>query len=155
MTRSNLALGLVVFALITPALADDAPPPTDTARFTFNKVADGFLRLDGQTGAVALCSQRTVGWACQTAPEDRTVLESEIARLRSENAALKRELLSHGLPLPAGATPEPPATAADGGVTLRLPSNAEIDRAVALVGRVWHRLVEAIARAQNHMFNKS
>jgi hypothetical protein len=34
-------------------------------------------------------------------PEDRAVLENEIARLRSENAALKKDILSRGLPLPS------------------------------------------------------
>ena len=62
-----------------------------------------------QTGEVSVCSQRAVGWACQAAPEDRAVLENEIARLRTENAALKKEILAHGLPLPGGAMPEPPA----------------------------------------------
>jgi len=149
----NLVLGLVAFLLAVPALADDAPPATDSGRYTFSKVADGFLRLDGQTGEVALCSHRTVGWACVAAPEDRTVFESEIARLRSENALLKRELLSRGLALPPAAMPEPPT--AGGSVTLRLPSNDEIDRAFAFVGRVWQRFVDAIVRAQNQVFNKS
>ena len=84
-----------------------------------------------KTGEVALCSQRTVGWACQAAPEDRAALENEIARLRSENAALKQAILSRGLPLPAGTTPEPPG-AQNGDITFRLPGNADIDRAVAL-----------------------
>ena len=66
------------------------------------------MRLDTQTGEVSLCSQRTVGWACQAMPEDRAVLESEIARLRRENAALKKDILARGLPLPAGTLPEPP-----------------------------------------------
>ena len=40
-------------------------------------------------------------------------------------------------------------------LTLRLPSDAEVDRFTAFVGRVWHRLVEAIAQAQKQMLNKS
>ena len=71
------------------------------------------MRLDKQTGDVSLCSQRTVGWACQAAPDDRAVLEDEIARLRRENAALKKDILARGLPLPAGAMAEPPAMSED------------------------------------------
>ena len=106
----NKAFAVVIagFCLIVPALADDATPETDEGRYTFSKVADGFVRLDTQTGEVSLCSQRTVGWACQAVPEDRAVLENEIARLRRENAALKKDILARGLPLPAGAMPEPP-----------------------------------------------
>ena len=109
MFSKAVALAIAAVCLSTPVLADDATPDTNGGRYTLNKVTDGFVRLDTQTGEVALCSQRTVGWACLAAPEDRAAFESEIARLRGENAALKQALLSHGLPLPSGATPEPPA----------------------------------------------
>jgi hypothetical protein len=140
--------------LASPVFADDAPPPNEGGRYTFSKIADGFLRLDSQTGEVSVCSQRAVGWACLVAPEDRAALETQIARLRSENAALKKDILSRGLPLPSGAAPEPPA-ARDGGPTVQLPTDADIDRMVAFVGRVWHRFVDAISRAQKQVLNKS
>jgi hypothetical protein len=139
--------------LSAPVLAEDATPDTAGGRYTLNKIADGFVRLDTQTGEVALCSQRAVGWACQAAPEDRAAFESEIARLRGENAALKQAMLLHGLPLPSGVAPEPP-NADSNDITIRLPDNADIDRAVAYVGRVWRRFVEVVARAQKQMLNK-
>jgi len=153
---SNTALAAVVasFCLMAPALADDAMPENDGSRYTFSKVADGFLRLDTQTGEVSICSQRTVGWACQAVPEDRAVLESEIARLRHENAALKKVMLARGLPLPAGTLPEPPVVR-DGDHALPPRLHSDLDRMMALVDRMWHRLVEAIAHAQKQMLNKS
>jgi len=149
-----LAAALAVCCLSTPIFADEGTPDTNGGRYTLNKVADGFVRLDTQTGEVALCSRRTVGWACQVAPEDRAAFESEIARLRGENAALKQALLSHGLPLPSGAAPEPSGSH-DNDITIRLPDNADIDRAVAYVGRLWNRFVDAVNRAQKQMLNKS
>ena len=101
MTKTVFATVIAGFCLIAPALADDATPDSGGGRYTFSKVAEGFLRLDTQTGEVSVCSQRTVGWACQAVPEDRAVLENEIARLRKENAALKKDMLTRGLPLPA------------------------------------------------------
>ncbi len=153
---SNMAFAAVVagFCLIAPALADDAMPENDGSRYTFSKVADGFLRLDTQTGEVAICSQRTVGWACQAVPEDRAVLESEIVRLRHENAALKKDMLARGLPLPAGTLPEPPVVR-DGDHALPPRLHSDLDRVMDLVDRMWHRLVEAIAHAQKQMLNKS
>lgn len=151
----GFAVAIAALVLCAPAFAEDAAPPESSdARYGFHKVDEGFLRLDTQTGEVALCSQQTVGWACLAAAEDRAVLENEIARLRKDNAALKEELLVHGLPLPAGTIPEPPA---DSGkqLTLRLPHNADLDRVVAFVGQMWHRLVEAIASAQNQVLHKS
>src|SRR5580704_6609752 len=154
MFSKAVALAVAAVCLSAPAFADDATPDTNGGRYTLNKVTDGFVRLDTQTGEVALCSQRTVGWACQAAPEDRAVFESEIARLRNENAALKQALLSRGLPLPPGATPERSNTH-DNDITIRLPDNADIDHAVAYVGRLWNRFVDTVNRAQKQMLNKS
>ena len=84
-----------------------------------------------------------MGFACQAAPEDRIVLENEIARLQNENAALKQEFLAHGLALPSGMAPEA-SGAQNGGSSVRLPSDADIDRAIAFFGRVWQRFVEAV-----------
>jgi hypothetical protein len=137
-----------------PVLAEDAPPGSGEGRYSFNKVADGFVRLDTQTGEVSLCSQHNVGWACTAAPEDRAVLENEIARLRAENAALKKDILSRGLSLPPGTMPEPPS-ASEGEHMPQWRGNSDLDRMMALVGRIWHRLVEAIARAQKQVLNKS
>lgn len=154
MISQNFAAAIVAVVLTVPAVADEATPDNGEGRYTFNKVADGFVRLDTRTGEVSLCSKRTVGWACETAPEDRAVLENEIARLRAENGALKKDLLARGLPLPAGTMPAPPIVQ-NGDRTLRLPGNADIDRVVSFVGRVWHRLVDAIARTQKQVLNKS
>jgi hypothetical protein len=140
-------------AFAAPALADEAMPDSEHGRYSFSKVAEGYLRLDTQTGGVSVCSQRVVGWACQAAPDDRTVLESEIARLRTENAALKKEMLAHGLALPGTATPEG-SGAHDNDITIHLPDESEIERVMAYAGQLWHRFVDAIARAQRQVLNK-
>ncbi|MGA2891242.1 MAG: hypothetical protein ABSE22_00125 [Xanthobacteraceae bacterium] len=149
-----LALCLAVPVVAQNAPPQDAVPDSSGGRYVFSKQADGFVRLDSQTGEVALCSQKAVGMACEAAPEDRALLENEIARLRRENGALKKDILAHGLPLPPGATLEPPV-AENGGSTLRLPSDSDIDRMVAFADRVWHRLVEALERAQKQVLNRS
>jgi len=163
MIGKTMAAVVVALALVeapsSAVTADEAPPDSAGGRYMFAKQADGFLRLDTQTGAVALCSQRPVGWACEAAPEDRALLESEIARLRAENAALKKDMLSRGLPLPSGVAPEPPTAQnvppQNRELYWRLPNDADIGRVIAFVGRTWHRLVEAIARAEKQVFNKS
>jgi hypothetical protein len=156
-SAANTTLAAAAFAcvaLAAPAFAEDVTPDSEHGRYSFNKVADGVLRLDSQTGQVSVCSQRAVGWACQAAPDDRTVLESEIARLRTENAALKKEMLAHGLALPgASATPSEGAESHDNDIVIRLPDDSEIDRAMAYAGDLWHRFVAAIARAQKQMQN--
>ena len=151
--KQTLAASAVCVALCAPAIAEGENPDSEHGRYMFNKVAEGFLRLDTQTGQVSVCSQRAIGFACQAVPDDRTVLENEIARLRTENAALKKEMLAHGLALPGtGATPESTGSH-DNDITIRLPDNSEIERMVVYAGQLWHRFVEAIARAQKQVLN--
>ena len=96
----------------SPALAQDATQPTRAAsRYTFNRVNDGFLRLDQQTGRSRFAAADSVGWACQAVPEDRAALEKEIARLQEDSRRLKKEVA--GLARTAAARgspadPEPP-----------------------------------------------
>jgi hypothetical protein len=157
MILKSAAIGLAVLAVSAPARADDATSDSAGGRYVFNKTADGVVRLDTQNGQVSLCSQRAVGWACETAPEDRAVLENEIARLRAENGELKKDILSRGLPLPPGAMPEPSPEppVAQNSVTVPLPSNADIDRMAAFANQVWHRFKEMVERAQQQILNKS
>jgi hypothetical protein len=166
MSMKTLAAGLFALGLVVPASAEDAVPDSAGGRYSFSKAADGFIRLDAQTGEVSLCSPKPVGFACEAAPEDRAVLENEIARLQRENAVLKKDLLSRGLALPPGTMPlaqdggsqnEPPQTALPQTVlpNVRLPSDADIDRVVDFADRVWHRFIEAVARAQKQILNKS
>ena len=102
------ALFVAAFALATPAVAQSASSENDDNRYTFNRAEDGYLRLDGRTGQVSLCTRRTVGWACLLVPDERTALELEVARLQNENAALKKDLLARNLPLPGVVKPDQP-----------------------------------------------
>ena len=156
-----VAIGAAL-AAAAPALAEDAMPDSAGGRYIFNKTADGLVRLDTKSCEVALCSQRTVGWACTAAPEDRAVLENEIARLRAENAALKKDILARGLPLPPGASPVPspeqPSAQNKTGqnsITVPLPSDADIDRVTDFASRVWHRFKDMVDKAQQQIFSKS
>lgn len=143
---------------ITPA-APAATPPTspgdgEDARYSFNRVPDGYLRLDARTGQVAMCSRRQVGWACQLVPEDRLVLDSEIARLQSENGKLKKELLSRGLPLPSGVD-EPPRARATPHDEAQRSGREDLDRTLRALTTMWTRFVEMIANLTRDVMKKS
>src|SRR5262245_61141079 len=147
MIRSRL-LAIIVAgsAWAAPAVAEQpsAPDGADT-RFTFHRADEGYLRLDGRSGQVSMCNRRSSGWQCHLVPDERTALEAEISRLQSDNAALKKELLSRSLPLPNGMTPHPGASK---GQRPQLTDDPEFNRVMAVLEKVWRRMVEMIMSVQ-------
>jgi len=159
MRNSTLALAILLACAASPASAQDGAPPNVPSRYSFNRVDDGFLRLDNQTGQIAFCSPHAVGWACQAVPEDRAALEKEIARLQGEVASLKSELAAlREPPPPADLTPPrppaeltPPATdKSEDATKLR----EDLARARAAFESAWRRLVEIIVQLQKDMMRK-
>jgi hypothetical protein len=146
--KSAAAAFAFLLCLAPIVQAQESLPENEHGRYTFKEIANELLRLDSRTGEVAQCSKRAVGWACQALPEDRTALESEIARLQNENAALKREFAARGLALPDGIK-SPPAGKSDS--DLKLPSDADLDRAMSFLERAWRRLVDMVQNLQREM----
>ena len=142
---------IVAFALGICALpaAAQSPDPDDK-RFTLHKVDDGYLQLDGRSGAVSLCTRPDSGWVCRAVPDERTALESEIGRLAAENAELKRTLLDRGASLP-GLPPRPPA---DVGVGSAAPTESDVDRVMALAGRLWRRTLDVVGNIKRELADK-
>jgi len=136
------------------AWAQSAVPEGDDSRYTFNRVDDGYLRLDGRTGQVSICARRPVGWTCAAVPDERAALEAEIARLQGENTAVKKELLARNLPLPGTVKPEPPAAEPEQ-PRLQLPNDADLNKVVNFIEKIWRRLVEMIATLQKDMLKKT
>ena len=77
-------------------------------------------------------------------PDERAAIESEIGRLQGENALLKKELLTRNLPLPGTVKPDPPPAAKNDEPRLSLPNDADLNKVVNFIEKVWRRLVEMI-----------
>jgi len=146
-----LAVTLSLAALVA-ASAQTATPDSKNGRYSFNPVADGVLRLDTHTGEVSQCSRGDAGWACKVLPDERSALETENARLQGENAKLKKELSARGLPLPD--VPSPPA-AKPGEQDLKLPSDAEVDKMISFLEKIWRRLIEMMTAVQKDIEKKN
>jgi hypothetical protein len=164
MTRPILIVLAAVLA--GAAFAQDAdlkPPDSEDGRYSFHRVNDSFVRLDGRTGHVSVCGRESNGWACRAVPDERAALEEAIGRLQGDNATLKRELLARGLSLPSGIKADPPAIkdpdkakpADPAPPAAKLPSDAEFDRIMSFVERVWRRLVEMMVELQRDIQRKS
>ncbi len=144
---------MVAFAALT-AWAQNAPAENDDTRYSFNRIDEGYLRLDGRTGQVSVCVRRAVGWACQVAPDERAALEAEIARLQGENALLKKELLARNLPLPGNIKPYQPPANPDEPI-LQLPNDADLNKVMTFIEKVWRRFVEMIVTLQKDILKKT
>src|SRR5438270_857476 len=79
MIRTAVALSVLGFCVAGTAWAQSGAAEGDDRRYTFNRADEGYLRLDGRTGQVSLCTRRPVGWACQAVPDERSALGAEIA----------------------------------------------------------------------------
>jgi len=145
MTRGVIVLTVALAAITAPARAQSAAD-TENGRYTFSQVPDGTLRLDTRTGAVSICTRKDAGWACNSVPDERQAMENEIARLQIENGALKKEMLTRGLPLPGGVASAPSANQRELNLKVPLPSDAEIDRVMSAFERVWRRLQEMVQK---------
>ena len=161
----------------------EGAPDFSNPRFVFHRSGGGFLRLDLVTGAVASCSQNAADWTCVPGRDERAALDHEIARLQRDNAALKNALLEHGVPLPDASAPSP-AGRGSGGATVpaetipRPPQtvppavsapppstksgepdqasrdDAEIERIMTMMEKVWRRLVEMMMNIQRDVQKK-
>jgi hypothetical protein len=157
MIRTGLLALIVVAgsALGAPgAWAQSPQPDNEDARFTFHRTDDGYLRLDGRSGQVSICIRRPSGWLCQAVPDERTALEGEIVRLQADNAALKKEMIAHGLPLPSAIKPDAPPGRVEE-PRLRLPSDAEFNQVIGFIEKVWRRLVEMVVSVQRDLMKKT
>jgi hypothetical protein len=164
-----------------PQVQQRQPPEFGDPRFAFHRIDNGFLRLDLRTGAVASCSQHAAGWACVLARDERAALDNEIARLQRDNAVLKNVLLERGVPLPndmkadaspatiapapVESVPRPPqsvppvASAPPGSPKSAEPDrasrdDAEIERIMTVMEKVWRRLVEMMVNIQRDIEKK-
>jgi hypothetical protein len=168
-TSGNRAPAASVQNVPAQAQTPPAPGAEESGRYTFHRIGDGFVRLDSTTGQLAQCGWGPAGWSCKAAPDERTALESEIARLQRENAELKKSLLARGIELPAGVVaqapappPVPPADVPDpsskeprGPKEFKPPSEADIDRALSFMKNVWRKLVDMMVDLQRDIQKKS
>jgi hypothetical protein len=145
--RRAAVLGL----LICPTLAGFAAaetPADSTGRFTMSPVDGGFLRLDKQTGAVAMCARTGNDWACKPV-EDLTGADSsnKLSRLEAENKELKdrvkalQDSLETGKPAPPDTGPQ--AEGPPGGKA-QLPTDEDVDQALDYLSRVYKKVRDHI-----------
>jgi hypothetical protein len=107
-------------------------------------VDGGFLRLDRQTGAVAMCAKSGTDWACKPVDDETSSgPASTLSHLETENKELKgriKELQDLLETKPPGPPPlsGPLADGPPGGIS-RLPTDEEVDQALDYMTRVYKK----------------
>ncbi len=154
-------------------------PDLNNPRFAFHPMNGGFLRLDLFTGAIALCSQNAADWICVPGRDERdnailknTLLEHGVPLPNNMKAAVPAFPPAangggkeSGAPAAAEAAPRPPQTvpphapepaaSAKSGETDRASrDDAEIERIMAVMEKVWRRLVEMMMNIQRDLQKK-
>jgi hypothetical protein len=141
--KSSCAAALIAAAMsgsaMTGAAAAEAPD-TSGGRYTMSPVDGGFLRLDTQTGSVAMCARSGGDWACK-AVEDRTSTgpSSEMTKLEQENRELRDRVKALEETLE---TSQPEAAEGPPGGKVQLPTDAEVDQALDYLERVYKKVRE-------------
>ncbi len=97
-----------------------------TGRYVLEKVEQGFLRLDSETGVMALCAAKAGVWECQTVKDDGLDAAKDLARLRAENETLKSRL----------------AEVEKGDGPAKLPSDQDVDRMMDIFGKMFDRFLD-------------
>ena len=145
--RMYAAIAIAV-VVISPASAD--PLAEGKGRYTMTPVEGGFMRLDTESGAVAMCARKGDAWACEPV-NDRTVSSDGQSKLETENRALKERIKSLEDSIAAVKPPsdggypvEPP-----GGVS-KLPTEEDVDKALDYVERMFKKFRDRAKKFDEH-----
>ncbi|MER9072329.1 hypothetical protein NKH80_05790 [Mesorhizobium sp. M0904] len=77
---------LIPAALVSLTAASAFSEEAD--RYRLEKSANGYVRMDTQTGAMSLCEERSGQLVCQTAADERAAFQDEVDRLQNSVKAL-------------------------------------------------------------------
>lgn len=162
--RMGLAAMVLAAVMTGHEARAQAMPETENGRFTLSPVTDGFLRLDTRNGVVSICTNKS-GWTCRLVPDERAALDTEIGRLQADNKKLREQLAQRDTV--SGKTDAPLAkedskksaqaapgskASPDGKIELQLPP--EHEKLMALIERVWERLIDMANRMQKKLSEK-
>lgn len=117
----------ILFLLIAILLtASGVSAAQVNGRYVLEKIEQGYLRLDSETGVMALCAAKAGVWECATIKDNGLDLGEELARLKAENETLKARV----------------AELEKGGGPTKLPSDQEVDRMMDIFGKMFDRFLD-------------
>lgn len=138
----------ILIALALTGTASAEAPSDSSGRYTMSPVDGGFLRLDKQTGAVAMCARSGGDWACNPVKDHTATAPSdELSKLEDENKALKDRIKALEESLESGKPAQPgdgPLAEGPPGGKVQLPTEEEVDRALDYLEHVYKKFRDRI-----------
>ena len=100
----------------------------ESDRFSLEKTAEGYVRLDKRTGQMSTCQDQSGQLVCRMAADDRVAFEDEIDRLREQIDGLETRV----------------AALESGSAGNSLPSEDEFDRTMSYMQRFFRGFLEIV-----------
>lgn len=91
MRPTNMAASAIL-TLLLAALLPAAGHAQEAERYRLEKTAEGYVRMDTQTGAMSLCEERSGQLVCRVAADERTALQDEIEGLQNSIRSLDQRV---------------------------------------------------------------
>jgi hypothetical protein len=118
------------FAILPLLFLSGSAFAEDAARFTLEKTADGYVRMDKTTGEMSICTQQSDQLVCRIAADDRVAMEDDIARLDARLTKVEEKL----------------ATSSGSGALSNstLPTDEEFEKSMTLMEKFFRRFMGVV-----------
>lgn len=144
--KTSLLVLACTVALAIPVFAQT--PDDGKGRYAMTPADGGFLRLDKETGDVAMCARKGTEWICD-AVQDRTKDTTDIAKVERENKELRERIrtLENKQSGTGGGDSIPPLETPEN--KIQLPTEAEVDQALDYVERIFKKFKDRVQKYES------
>lgn len=87
-----MRIAILTAMAMLPLCAPAAFAQQDDARYALEKSANGYVRMDKQTGEMSLCEERDGQLVCKLAADERSAFEGDVDRLQGSVEALEKRI---------------------------------------------------------------
>jgi len=91
--EENMRLRHVLIPAALMSLVAATAFSEDTDRYRLEKSANGYIRMDTQTGAMSICEEQSGQLVCRMAADERAAFQDEIDRLQNSVKALDERVV--------------------------------------------------------------
>ncbi|MFZ2100700.1 MAG: hypothetical protein WAU86_09065 [Oricola sp.] len=79
-------------AAIGLSMAAAIPAGAETGRYVMEKTAEGFIRMDTETGEMSICTERSGQIVCKLAADERAAFQDALDRLEERVSAIEERV---------------------------------------------------------------